>query len=121
MASATGSARPAGRPRPTRSGPGVVLIAVYGLLALAATGRSVRADPAGFEDEDGDHALGLRLVLRVGRVGGDAARPPLLPLGATELARFHGPRAGVVLEVEHGVLPDVGVPLGVLWRATLAG
>ena len=28
-------------PRPTRSGPGVVLVAVYGLLALAATGRSV--------------------------------------------------------------------------------
>lgn len=28
-------------PRSTRSGPGVVLVAVYGLLALAATGRSV--------------------------------------------------------------------------------
>ena len=28
-------------PRPTRSGPGVVLVAVYGLLALAVTGRSV--------------------------------------------------------------------------------
>ena len=27
--------------RPTRSGPGIVLISVYGLLALAATGRSV--------------------------------------------------------------------------------
>ena len=27
--------------RPTRSGPGIVLVAVYGLLALAATGRSV--------------------------------------------------------------------------------
>ncbi|SDO79545.1 hypothetical protein SAMN04489867_0606 [Pedococcus dokdonensis] len=29
------------QPRSTRSGPGVVLVAVYGLLALAATGRSV--------------------------------------------------------------------------------
>lgn len=28
-------------PRHTRSGPGVVLVSVYGLLALAATGRSV--------------------------------------------------------------------------------
>lgn len=28
-------------PRPTRSGPGIVLISLYGLLALAATGRSV--------------------------------------------------------------------------------
>jgi len=27
--------------RPTRSGPGIVLVSVYGLLALAATGRSV--------------------------------------------------------------------------------
>jgi hypothetical protein len=30
-----------GQPRPTRSGPGIVLVSVYGLLALAATGRSV--------------------------------------------------------------------------------
>ena len=29
------------QPRSTRSGPGIVLVAVYGLLALAATGRSV--------------------------------------------------------------------------------
>ena len=29
------------QPRSTRSGPGVVLVALYGLLALAATGRSV--------------------------------------------------------------------------------
>ncbi len=28
-------------PRPTRSGPGTVLVAVYAVLALAATGRSV--------------------------------------------------------------------------------
>jgi hypothetical protein len=28
-------------PRPTRSGPGIVLISLYGLLALAATGRSI--------------------------------------------------------------------------------
>ena len=28
-------------PRSTRSGPGIVLIALYGLLALAATGRSI--------------------------------------------------------------------------------
>ena len=35
--------RPSPRPtpRPTRSGPGVVLVALYGLLALAATGRSI--------------------------------------------------------------------------------
>jgi cytochrome bd-type quinol oxidase subunit 2 len=35
------AADPEGSTRPTRSGPGVVLISVYGLLALAATGRSV--------------------------------------------------------------------------------
>ncbi len=35
------SAAPDKGPRSTRSGPGVVLVAVYGLLALAATGRSV--------------------------------------------------------------------------------
>ena len=34
------SPRPASS-SPTRSGPGVVLVALYGLLALAATGRSV--------------------------------------------------------------------------------
>ena len=30
-----------GAPRSTRSGPGIILVSVYGLLALAATGRSV--------------------------------------------------------------------------------
>ena len=33
--------RTAGTRRSTRSGPGIVLVAVYGLLALAATGRSI--------------------------------------------------------------------------------
>jgi cytochrome bd-type quinol oxidase subunit 2 len=37
----TARATPSAGPRSTRSGPGVVLIALYGLLALAATGRSV--------------------------------------------------------------------------------
>lgn len=32
---------PSPRPRNTRSGPGTVLVAVYGVLALAATGRSI--------------------------------------------------------------------------------
>jgi cytochrome bd-type quinol oxidase subunit 2 len=32
---------PESAPRSTRSGPGIVLVAVYGVLALAATGRSV--------------------------------------------------------------------------------
>ena len=34
-------ADPAGAARSTRSGPGIVLVACYGLLALAATGRSI--------------------------------------------------------------------------------
>ncbi|HET8767229.1 hypothetical protein RKE38_11820 [Phycicoccus sp. M110.8] len=40
MAESTSQQQP-GAPRSTRSGPGIILVSVYGLLALAATGRSV--------------------------------------------------------------------------------
>lgn len=41
MAEPAARPRTTDTPRSTRSGPGVVLVAAYGVLALAATGRSV--------------------------------------------------------------------------------
>ena len=43
-------------------------------------------------DEDGDLAVGLLLVLGVGRVGRDAPLPPLRPLVTGHLAHGHGER-----------------------------
>ena len=110
-----------------RGGPDVLdseLARLGHLVALAASiARDAESrEPAqALEQEQRDLAVGPLLVVRVRRELGDAALPPLRPLGALGDPGDVRVRLGAVLEVDLGVGEEVVVPGRVLRSAALGG
>src|SRR5687767_2290766 len=83
-----------------------------------AVGLTAGSGPAG--DEDGDLALGLLLVVGVGREDSDAPLPPGGALVAGDLADPDGEGLGAVLDHDLvGIGPEVVDPYRVLGRSAV--
>ncbi len=100
----------------------------FNFRTAAATGARGRRQALGSGcggaggQEDRNPAIRLLLVLRVGRVGGDPALPPVGPLVALDLADGHREGLGAVLNGDLvGVGHQVVEPLRLLGCAALRG
>jgi SAM-dependent methyltransferase len=86
---------------------------------LCGVGR--RALFCGFQDEHRDGAGGLLLVVRIRRVCGDRALPPLVAFGPGDLPRDHLALDRAILQGDSRVGDKVVVPVRVRGSAALRG